>query len=321
MDTSTLPLVVDDLPSRDYHAGPGISSSTLKRALRSLDHYLRSLEEDREPTDSMLLGSMVHTLVFEPETWGETYAMEPDWSECDLPSKAEDYRAALRTLTPQQRKAGGIKLTGKVDQLEMWCRECLPGFRTLGDLQDEWHKEVEGREVVEREDVERAQAIAASLHAWDAARLGRGWAPLLHGDVVAERSVWWRHDEHLLRARPDVYHLEDSTAPGLVVDLKTTADARPIAWRRTVERYDYALSAAMYMDGLRAAGLDAAGFIWVCVETAPPYAVAAYDASDWIDYGRRCYRQALDVIADPDPEPGYGLDVRPLDLPYWLEED
>jgi hypothetical protein len=69
------PRFVDGLPARDYHALPSLSSSGVKKLLRSPAHYLHERTRENAPTDAMRIGTAVHTLVLEPERAGEVVAM------------------------------------------------------------------------------------------------------------------------------------------------------------------------------------------------------------------------------------------------------
>ncbi len=61
-----------DMPAAEYHSGPGVSKSMLDRIAQSPAHlraYLDSPKDD--PTPSMLIGTLTHLAVFEPDLFGE----------------------------------------------------------------------------------------------------------------------------------------------------------------------------------------------------------------------------------------------------------
>ena len=89
-------------------------------------------------------------------------------------------------------------------------------------------------------------------------------------DGIAEASVFWQDERTGLecKARPDWWHRER----GLVVDLKTTDDASPAGFARSVANYRYHLQAAHYR-----AGTGCSRFIFIAVEKKAPYAVAVYE--------------------------------------------
>ena len=58
-----------------YHAGEGISSSDLKQLLKSPAHYRASKLEPIEPTPQMVLGTVFHALMLEPESFEADFAV------------------------------------------------------------------------------------------------------------------------------------------------------------------------------------------------------------------------------------------------------
>jgi hypothetical protein len=86
---STLPRldahgVVYGLPNADYHAGAGLSCTGAKRLLQSPYHYhalaQHTTAPPKEPTPSMLNGTLVHCATLEPEQFDERYEVGPDVS-------------------------------------------------------------------------------------------------------------------------------------------------------------------------------------------------------------------------------------------------
>lgn len=127
-------------------------------------------------------------------------------------------------------------------------------------------------------------------------------------------------DFHPLRgkARPDWLCREQSS----ILDLKTTQDARPNHFNRSVYEYHYEMQVAYYShiynlltgDRLRA-------FVFVAIEKTPPYAAAAYvlDAPA-IEYGAVECRNALLQFQNcfrDDCWPAYSRNVETLGLPKW----
>lgn len=94
---------------------------------------------------------------------------------------------------------------------------------------------------------------------------------LAHGK--AEVTILW-HDEQtglLCKARPDWLNPKLR----IVLDWKTTEDARPEAVRRTILKYGYHHQAEWYLRAVEAPTT----FVWAFIEKSPPYAVACYTPS------------------------------------------
>lgn len=90
------------------------------------------------------------------------------------------------------------------------------------------------------------------------------------------------------------------TEDGIIVDFKSTDDASPAGFRKSVFYYGYDRQAAFYLDGHRAAtGTPAKAFIFLVVEKAPPYICEAYSLSgDVIDAARENYRSGLRTLKE-----------------------
>ena len=164
----------------------------------------------------------------------------------------------------------------------------------------------EGIEAVTSSDMALALSMAAAVRNHPAAS-----ALLQTGK--AEQSFWWDDLSSGLRCkcRPDWYF--GST----VVDIKTTTDASPQAFARSVATFAYHVQAAHYLAGLH----GAERFVFVAIEKTYPHAIAVYELdADALALGRTTRDNALDVIAGckaADVWPGYSDTVQTLSLPRW----
>ena len=172
--------------------------------------------------------------------------------------------------------------------------------------------------VLPRSDKAAVDAIVEAVQASPAAQL------LLSGPDRREASYMWMDKQTGLpcRCRPDIY-IPDRK---MIVDLKTTKDARPDAFGRAVFDHDYHVQAAYYLDGVNAALGDGAAtsFVFLAVEKEPPYGVlvGALDAED-LERGRDAYRRGLNRIrwcSENDRWPGYSSKVHRLCLPGWARK-
>ena len=116
------------------------------------------------------------------------------------------------------------------------------------------------------------------------------------------------------------------TDSGWVVDLKTTQNASPDAFTKTIANYQYHVQAGVYLDVIEwATGTRPKGFLFICVEKEAPNAVSVIRASDsMIEAGSRRARDLLNRMADcfktlgPDrPWPAYSHDIVEVNLPAW----
>lgn len=120
------------------------------------------------------------------------------------------------------------------------------------------------------------------------------------------------------RIRPDYLRLAD----GIMIDLKTTLDAGPRAFERSIQTFGYHLQAAAYSAGYEAiTGEPLRDFLFLSVEKAPPYAVGLYRLEDQaLEVGRRQYREALRRWAEcleRDHWPAYSDHIESISVPAW----
>ena len=166
---------------------------------------------------------------------------------------------------------------------------------------------LDGREPVTSADYRKASAMAKAIRAF-------GPADNLLTGGQAEMSVVWDDDETGIRCklRTDYWN-----SP-LIVDVKTTLDANPDVFTRSLWNYGYHRQVAMYLDGMP--GAD--DFMFVAVEKTPPYDVLIRPAGKTIyEAGRMSYKRALFLLKDcreRDEWPGYGESTKPLDFPEWV---
>ena len=175
----------------------------------------------------------------------------------------------------------------------------------------EFEVQAEGREIITAEEMSKLCEIQQAVHNHPAA------AKALAGSPVIEQSIFWDADGIACRCRPDAV-----TERGVIVDLKTTSDASPEGFARSIASYRYHVQAAFYSDGYRAAfGEPPRGFVFIAVETEPPYLVAVYVASmTMTSRGRFDYREDLDTFRrcqETGTWPGYSDAPLTIDLPKW----
>ena len=129
----------------------------------------------------------------------------------------------------------------------------------------------------------------------------------------AEQSFWWDDLDTGLRCkcRPD--WLKDD---GVIVDLKTTNDASPQGFAKSVATFRYHVGAAHYLNGIKAHR-----FVFIAVEKEAPYAVAVYelDENAMVEGQRLTARDLRRIVNCRQQEswPGYGDGLTMLSLPTW----
>jgi exodeoxyribonuclease VIII len=180
-----------------------------------------------------------------------------------------------------------------------------------------------GRELIDADAAADVLAMAAVVHKHPMGRALLGTP----NPWPREASIFVEVDGLTCKIRPDFCILPCEAFPnGLIVDGKSTDDAREDAFGRSVWRYEYGFQAAYYVDmwqrHFRTAGLPP--FIWLAQEKAPPYAPAFYSASrEVLTHGRSQYEPLLEQLArcrESNTWPGYPTGISELILPAWAEK-
>lgn len=172
-----------------------------------------------------------------------------------------------------------------------------------------------GRTVLSRTDAELVMRMGHSVFAHPAA------AMLLAMPGKAETTHMWTDGATGLqcKCRPD-WLTDDGS---LIVDLKTTEDASPAGFRKSIANWRYYVQAAWYLDGIeQATGTRPDQFIFICVEKKAPHAVAVYAAdAEMIQIGAEAAARDLEVLATCQAAgawPGYSDQIETISLPPWM---
>jgi len=140
----------------------------------------------------------------------------------------------------------------------------------------------------------------------------------------SEVSVLWIDPETGIacRCRPD--KVPDGNK-GVMVDLKSVADASPKAFLNAVLRYGWHREAGVYIEGWNAInGKDSIdSFVLIAVEKEPPYRVEVYVLDDdFLRYGRNEFHRLLNIekqCREDNFYPHYkSADPVELPLPQWF---
>lgn len=166
-------------------------------------------------------------------------------------------------------------------------------------------------------DYAQAQAMSEAVLANDMVR-----ELLANQSTVIEASFFAEDPQTglTLKTRPDAFVRDRA----LVIDLKTTLDASPRGFEKTVRQFGYDMQAAFYLKTLRLAGMDADQFMFIAIEKKPPYAVSVHVLSD--DYLRHATDRVVHTlhrIAEAERTGVYPTEwpeMNVIDLPPWLED-
>ena len=135
----------------------------------------------------------------------------------------------------------------------------------------------------------------------------------------SELSYFW-DDLGLVKGkcRPDWI----SDDGNIVVDIKTTTDASPKGFQKSIANWGYHLQLGWYLRGLQKLGLPAKEFIFIAIEKTPPFSVGVYRANkDMITYASDEINNLvydIDESLKSDDFPDYTPEIMDLGLPNWM---
>ncbi len=148
-------------------------------------------------------------------------------------------------------------------------------------------------------------------------------AQLMAGGA-AEVSAFWRDPAHdiLCKCRPDWVSPVGYGKGCVLLDVKTTSDATPQQFARSVANFEYHAQADWYCSGYElASGQQVHGMVFAVVESEYPYACCAYMLDDEaMRKGRQMNLTARATYAlceEAGAWPGYPDTIQVLSLPAW----
>ena len=148
-------------------------------------------------------------------------------------------------------------------------------------------------------------------------------AKLLNFDGEAEASYFWKDKPTGIKCKARLDKLiPDYKGKIVIVDLKTTADASPHGFEKSMANFGYHRQAAWYSHAVaNNMGKSPALYIIIACEKTPPYDNACYIISrEAIKTGWTECRQAIDIYKrclNTDSWSGYPEGLTELHLPKW----
>lgn len=184
-------------------------------------------------------------------------------------------------------------------------------------LWSEFAEKLHGRKAISLEDKAKLEEIRKAVMS------DPKIAKLLSGEGETETSYYWTDEKTglLCKCRPD----RVNTELNYLIDLKTTTDASPEAFAKSVYNYRYHVQAAWYMRGYeQATGIKPDGFVFIAVEKTAPYLIAVYLINDIdIELGMEEAEKDLQILKNCTESGnwyGYGGEenkIMTLALPSW----
>jgi hypothetical protein len=147
---------------------------------------------------------------------------------------------------------------------------------------------------------------------------------LLRAPGPNEISFFWADPDSGISCRARADRIVEFRDYQTIVDPKTTArfKADNRGFQKACVSFKYHCRAAFYLDGLNEIAPRPRRYVFVVLETSPPYQVACYELDvPFEDYGRDQYKRALIKYAECaglGVWPSYIDDVDVVEAPYWM---
>ena len=171
----------------------------------------------------------------------------------------------------------------------------------------------EGKTVLTADEGDMAREMAQNV-------LNSRAGVLLENAQYKEWSAFSEIDGKEVQCRPDAY----SESLGIVFDLKTTDDAKPASFAKSVAKFGYHLQHAFYQDVMTSLDKPAHRFIFIVVSKKAPYMVSVNELTqESVDLGRERYKKAFAIHdkIDEYKEPIFRADdgeyINMISLPAW----
>lgn len=147
---------------------------------------------------------------------------------------------------------------------------------------------------------------------------------LLNAKGHRELAVVWTDEETGLPCKGLIDSLRECWGYSIILDLKSTVDARPLEFAKQCYNLGMHTKAAWYLDGLNLISPVPRRFLWLAIESVGYHGINIFDASeDMLQSGRRNYRRLLNQYAECKKTgvwPGYELGESEISLPKWAKE-
>lgn len=226
--------------------------------------------------------------------------------------KGADLKHVLETANAN--RPGLLPVSGSRHELADLLRANGVPVLLWSDVVASWTEKNANRTILSDDQFQQLKAMRDAVMEHPMAR-----ALLTGRPGVAEHSVYWNDPVtgELCRCRPDFWREDD-----VIVDLKTTEDASPEGFAKSIANWRYDVQDPYYRDGIEiATGRKVKAFVFLAVEKKFPHAVGCYVLDpESIELGRAQCRADLDRFHEcrtSQTWPGYGDKIQTISLPAW----
>lgn len=291
------------MTNKEYREKEGISSSDLKKIMKSPLHYKHYKDHpDENDTPALLFGRAAHKYILETYDFYNEFEVARDFKY----GTKEDKQATQDFICAKAIEMGKGEEWDKFISTNPKKDDVVAFYRML----------LSGKDVITQEQFEQIDAMRNAMLATPFV------SKLINGEH--EVSFFWTDEDTGLKCkcRPDSLNQKIH----ICVDYKTCEDAETESFMRSAIRLGYDVQASYYLDGVKANTGEDYIFVFIAQEKKPPYAVNILEADEnFIRSGRQTYKALLETYKECTESGnwhGYlGADgqINSLGVPKWIE--
>lgn len=291
------------ISNKEYREREGISSSELKKLMKSPAHYKHWKDNPQEDTLALLFGRACHKYVLETYDFYNEFEVARDFKYGTKADKEETQNFICQKAIE----------VGRGDEWDSFIttnpkkEDVVAFYRSL----------VADKDIITQEQFEQIEEMRNVMLATPFV------SKLINGEH--EVSYFWVDEDTGLKCkcRPDSI----SHKLKVIVDYKTTDDAETEHFMRQAIKLGYDLQAYMYQQGVKANVGEEYLFVFIAQEKKPPYAVNILQADEnFMASGKHIFTEMLNVYKECSGSGnwyGYlGADnqINSLGVPKWIEQ-
>lgn len=277
-----------ELSNDDYHGSFGFSSSQVKTLVEQTPAHLRhGMGQSKAETDNMLLGTLVHTLVLEPQGFASEFVVAPEGINKRTKAGREEWAAFEDAAAKSCLRVITQSMLDKASAMAASVLSHPTASILLSDV------------------------IPESSVYW--------WYESMDPDDYDDYSLMLKvRPDAISQAHPVIIDLK-STADGSISGFQRAIqnfhyDLSAAMYLEGVNQCKGMLKEIGYLAYTK--------FVFVCVENFAPYLVSVYEISpEYLELGKLKYRRALRVLQHgiQNDWPGFPPEVRVIEPPGYAK--
>lgn len=284
--------IMKNLSREDYDQIDALNASRLALLLKSPRHYQMNYFKE---SDAMKLGTAIHMAYLEPKNFKDKYVVEPQQVLC-LP---RDEKGKVIKGAEPVWQAMNKRLKDHKEYLANW----RASQEKLGSI------------VITDDEMGSITGVLNSISEEIRFPPPRDCISVQELLATKDTEVTAVNEFNGIQVKARADLLVNTRLGRTIVDIKKTSAISPEDFVNKVYKYHYDLQAAFYMHAF-----EAEAFVWLCVESDEPYAVATYNAQHFLEIGRKKIDKCLEIKARCESEnywPWFSRGVEDLMPTAW----